>query len=207
MTPEEIAAMKAENEKQKADLAARDAELEKLKNPPKPKEDDPTLADKARKEREEKDGKQKYERSLGSAMKFNMSAADFLKSNAGLLPKTIEGIFTAAEKSTYDSEIEKANEIKVGVVSEFFAVQENVDQLTGPQKVELEDFRKLTKNVQKERVENIYAMIFEPTLETKRKVEKAKELNTGTKNQSDAEKLLADKMMRASKAHYLGDKQ
>lgn len=210
MTPEEIAAMKAENEKLKNDnaaaLKAHQDEIDKLKKPAN-KDDDPSLADKARLEREANEKKQKYERSLGGALKFNMGGQTFLKDNVGLLPKNIESIFSAAEKETYDSEVEKANAIKVGVVQEFFAIQANMDLLTGAQKVELDDFLKLTKNVKQERIESIYAMIFEPTLENLRRVEKAKQLNTGTKNQSDSEKTLADKMMKASKKHYLGDKE
>ncbi len=206
MTPEEIAAMKAENEKLKAD----NEKLMKATPPPKkddPPIEDPTLADKARLEREANDKKVRYERSLESALNFNIAGPNFLKDNVGLLPKTIESIFVAAEKEKYDSAVDKANAIKVGVVSEFFAVQANHDLLTGAQKIELDDFLKLTKNGKQERVENIYAMVFEPTLETLRKVEKARQLNTGTKNQSDAEKQLADKMMKASKKHYLGDKE
>lgn len=203
MTPEEIAAMKAENEKLKADLAAKPPPKEEKKDPP---ADDPSLADKARKEREEKEKSAKSEKSLESALRFNMGGPNFLKDNVGLLPKNIESIFAAAEKETYETQIQKANEIKVGIVGEFFAVQANHDLLTGPQKSELEDFLKLTKNGKQERVETIYAMIFEPTLETLRKVEKAKQLNTGTKNQTDGEKALVEKMMKRSKAHYLGDK-
>ena len=205
MTPEEIAAMKAENEKLKADLLA----AKPPEPPPKPKDppqDDPTLADKARLEREAKEKAAKGEKSMESAMRFNMGGAAFLKDNIGLIPKNIESIFAAAEKENYGSQVEKANEIKVGVISEFFAVQANHDLLTVSQKSELDDFLKLTKNGKQERAESIYAMIFEPALETLRKVEKAKQLNTGTKNQTDSEKVLAEKMMKASRSHYLGDK-
>lgn len=204
MTPEEIAAMKAENEKLKADLlAAKPPEPPPKKDPP---AEDPSLADKARKEREDKEKSAKSEKSLEAALRFNMGGAQFLKDNVGLIPKNIESIFAAAEKETYENQVQKSNEIKVGVVQEFFAVQANHDLLTASQKIELDEFLKLTKNGKQERVENVYAMIFEPALETLRKVEKARQLNTGTKNQTDSEKMLADKMMKASKAHYLGDK-
>lgn len=140
-------------------------------------------------------------------MNFNIAGKDFVKNNEGLLPKSIESLFAQAEKEKYDSAIDKANAIKVGVVSEFFAVQANMDLLTSSQKVELEEFLKLTKNAKQDRIENVYAMIFEPTLETLRKVEKAKQVNSGAKDQSNAEKALADRMMKQSKKHYLGDKE
>jgi len=193
------------------------AELEKLKNPkkkvtPDPDEDDENddeddLSDKARKEREDKEKKAGFEKSLESALNFNIGSKNFLKDNEGLLPKNIESIFSAADKEKYDSAIEKANAIKVGIVSEYFAVQANHDFLTGAQKIEVDNFLKLTKNGKQEKVESVYSMIFEPTLETQRKVLKAKELNTGDKNQTSAEKALADRMMKASKKHYLGDKE
>lgn len=204
---EHIMSIKAASDK----LAKEKEEWEKSKgnkgDPDPDPEKDKTLADKARQEREAAEQKSKYERELGSALKFNMGSAEFLKSNAGLLPKTAEGIFAAAEKGKYESEVDKANEIKVGLVSEFFAIQANMDQLTASQKVELEDFLKLTKNKQQERVATVYAMIFEPTLESIRKIEKAKQVGSGAKDQSSAEKQLADTMMKRSKAHYLGDKQ
>lgn len=204
MTDDEVAALKADHQKALDAAAAKHKEeLEKLKPAPK-KEDDPSLADKARQEREAAEKAKKSEKSLESAIVFNSGSKDFLKNNAGLLPKTIEGIFAAAEKESFDSQIQKANEIKVGIVSEFFAVQANLDQLTGAQKVELEDFLKLTKNGKQERVEAIYAMIFEPALENQRRVEKAKQVSNGSKDQSNSEKALAEKMMKNSKKHYLG---
>lgn len=184
-----------------------DAIMAKLpKEPEKKAEDDPTLADKARKEREDNEKKQGYEKTLESALNFNIAGKDFVKVNAGLLPKTIESLFTQAEKEIYGSAIEKANAIKVGVVSEFFAVQANHDLLTGSQKIQLDEFLKLTKNGKQDRIENIYSMIFEPTLETLRKVEKAKQVNSGGKDQSDSEKMQVERMIKMSKKHYLGEK-
>lgn len=214
MDEKELEALKASSPKAYESYMALKAENDKLKTtppkkddpPPAKKEDDPSLADKARLEREKKEKDSKYESSLESALNFNIAGPEFLKSNAGLLPKSIEGIFQAAEKEKYDSAIQKANAIKVGVFSEFFAVQSNHDLLTGPQKKEVDEFLKLTKNVKEERIESIYAMVFEPSLETLRKVEKAKQLNNGQKNQTDAEKMLADRMMKMSKKHYLGEK-
>lgn len=188
------------------DNKALRAELDKVKpkGDPDPKDDD--LATKAAKERTEKEGKQKNEKSLESAIGFNHAGAAFVKDNAAFIPKTIEGIFAAAEKETYDSVIEKANAIKAGIVSEFFAVQSNVDFLTGAQKIQLDEFLKLTKNGKQDRVDSIYAMIFEPTLDAIKKVERAKQVGKGGKDQSDGEKALADRMMNMSKKHYLGDK-
>lgn len=188
-----------------SDLTARLEALEKKGAPPPPPED-PSLADKARKEREDNEKKAGYEKTLESALNFNISGKEFIKSNAALLPKNIEGLFAQAEKENYGSAIEKANAIKVGIVSEFFAVQANHDLLTAGQKNQLDDFLKLTKTGKQDRIESIYSMIFEPTLETLRKVEKAKQVHSGGKDQTDSEKMYADKMIKMSKKHYLGEK-
>ena len=190
-----------------------DAIMAKLpKDPPKdpppkdPPADDPTLADKVRKQQQDKDDQSKREKSLESAIHFAHASKDFVKANRGLLPATIEGIFDQANKETYDSAIEKANAIKVEIVREFFAVQSNHDLLTVGQKNQLDDFLKLTKTGKQDRIESIYSMIFEPTLETLRKVEKAKQVHSGGKDQTDSEKQYADKMIKMSKKHYLGEK-
>lgn len=203
MTPEEIAAMQAEN------LAFKvEAEKNKAKPPPipiVPPPEDASLEEKAKKDRETKEAASKNQRSLESAINFSVASKEFIKNNKALLPPSIESLFTQADKETYDSAIEKANAIKVGIVSEFFLVQANMDQLTGPQKIEVDNFFKLTKTGKQDRVENVYSMIFEPTLEMARKIEKARQLNNGDKNQTDGEKVLADRMMKMSRQHYLGE--
>lgn len=202
----DIATLKEQNAALLARLDALEKGKDKDKDKDKDKHDDPSLADKARKQREDLESNAQKEKSLESAINFTIGSKEFVKNNASLLPKTIEGIFAQAEKETYDTKIEKANAIKSGIISEFFAVQANMDQLTGPQKIEVDNFLKLTKNGKQERVENIYSMIFEPTLEMVRKIEKAKQLNNGDKNQTDGEKALAERMMKLSKKHYLGEK-
>lgn len=198
----DIAALKEQN----AALLARLDALEKGKGKDDGKNDDPSLADKAKKERENQDAQAASQKAMESAINFNISSKDFVKNNGSLLPKTIESIFVQAEKQNYDSAMQKANAIKAAIISEVFIVKDWVEHLTGPQKIEIENFLKLTNNGKQERVDNIYSMIFEPTLEMVRKIEKAKQLNNGAKNQTDGEKALADRMMKMSKKHYLGEK-
>lgn len=204
ITQEQMDALKAEYESK---LKAKDDEHVKTKSEldkyTKTKNDDAaSLEEKARKDREDKEKSGKHEKSLESAITFNNSTKDFLKNNEGLLPKSIEGIFQAAEKVTYDSAIQKANEIKVGIFSEYFKIEENLKDLTGPQKIEVDAFLKLSKTGKEQDIERVYSMIFEPVLESARKVEKARQLNNGHKNQTEGEKGFADKMMKMSQKHY-----
>jgi len=189
------------------ELAKLKADLEKATKKDDPPPPDPTLADKARKELADKETASKREKSLEGAIGFVHASKDFVKANQGLLPPTIEGVFAQADKEKYDSAIDKANAIKVEIVKEFFSIQSNLDLLTQTQKNEVEDFLKLTKNGKQDRIESMYSMVFEPTLETLRKVERAKQLQVDPKNQTDAEKALTDKMLKAAKKHYLGDKE
>jgi len=108
-------------------------------------ETDEDLAAKAAKAKAEKEKSGVDSKALESAISFNMGSKDWLKTNASLLPKDIEGIFTAADKETYDNQVQKASAIKSGVIQTFFKIQENLDLLTPAQKVNLEDWLKLTR--------------------------------------------------------------
>lgn len=198
---EHIMAMKGAADKH----AAEKAEWEKKNTKPDPK-DEQDLADKARKEREARETEQKKTAALETALKFNLGSSEFMKANASLLPKSVESIFTQAEKENYGSAVEKAAAIKVGIISEFFALEENMAHLTGPQKFQVEEFKKLTKTDKQDRATQIWDNIFEPTFEMVKKIKRAQEMANGQKSQSDGEKALADRMMKLSKKHYLGVK-
>jgi hypothetical protein len=165
------------------------------------------LADKARREADEKAKRDKETKTLSSAIRFNMGVKDWAKNNSTLLPKSVSGIIDQAEKQNYGSEAEKANDIKLSIFSEFFAVQTNVDLLTEAQKVALADFKNLTKNDKQERIQQAYEQLFEPTLERLRDATKAKQLSMGHGTQTDAEAAYRDKLIKGARKHYLGEKQ
>lgn len=199
----ELADLKAKFEAQEKELAALKAKGDPNPNP---KPDDKSLSEKAEAERKAKEAKDLESKSLESALKFNLGSKEFVKNNASLLPQNIQGIFDAAEKENYASAVQKANAIKVGIVSEFFAQQGNLDLLTDHQKQSLEDFKKLTKDVKEERVQGIFDSIFEPTLETLRKVKKAEALQKGLATPSDAQDAYKQRLMAGSRKHHLGEK-
>lgn len=192
-----------------AALEAKIAELEKKlgeKDKSAPK-DEPDLAEKARKEREKNEQSATDTKKLAAAIEFDLKHKDWLKANEALLPKSIPSIFEMANKEVYSNAIEKDCAIKVGLISEFFAQQANVDLLTAAQKLALEDFQKLTKTVKQERAQNLYDSLFEPTFEMLKKLEKAKQLNAGSKNQTDSETAYKQKLIDGSRKHYLGEKK
>lgn len=195
----ELEALKTQN----ADLLKRLEALEGKGKQDPPKTDDGDLAEKARKEREAKEKANQDTGKVEKALKFTLSAPEFLKTNATLLPKTIEGIFQAAEKENYANAMEKADAIKVGIVTEFFAIQENLDLLTDSQKIALDDFKKLTKTDKQERVQQVYDLVFEPAFATKKAVAKAKQVRDGEVDPADAKAAYAKRMAELSKAKFI----
>ncbi len=166
------------------------------------------LATKAKKASDEKAKKGSDSKALESALRFTMGSAEWLKTNASLLPKDVEGIFAAAEKESYDDAVQKASAVKSGLIQTFFKVQENLDLLTGAQKTALEDWQKLTKNGKEEKAQAVFDNIFEPTFEMLKRIKKAAQVNKGGQREGDdAENAYKQKLMNSSKKHYLGGKQ
>ncbi len=180
---------------------------EPKKEEPKP-EGDP-LRDKVEAERKAKEEGQASTKRIESALKFNLGIANFVKDNGDLLPSEIPEILKVADKENYDSAIQKANAVKVSFIQSFFSVKDHTEALTASQKVQLDDFLKLTKNGKEEKAEAIYENLFEPALETIKKVKKAEELGkarTGFASGTKVEDAYKARLMNSSKKTYLGEK-
>lgn len=187
-----------------ASLMARLEALEKAKpNPTPTPADDPDLAEKAKKDREAKEAQARTEKTIAGAVKFDIEVKQWAKDNASLLPKTIDSIFAQAEKEVYGSTLEKVQSIKVGIMSEYFAIQSNLDQLTDAQKILVDEFKKLTKTDKQARVDELYSSVFEPTFEYSKKLERAKQVRDGTVSPNDVQKAYADRMIQLSRKQYL----
>jgi hypothetical protein len=167
------------------------------------------LRDKAAKEREDAEARKTETKRLEGALRFNMGLSDFVKTNADIIPAEMTEILKVSEKEKYDSAIEKASALKKAFVESFFAVQSNVDLLTSSQKAALDDWGKLTKNGKEAKAETIFENLFEPALETLKKVKKAEELGkaqSGFANSSKTEDGYKARLMASSKKTYLGEK-
>lgn len=218
MDEKELEALKTANPKAYESFMSLKAENEKLKTPPKkedppPKEDeegeDEDLNDKARKAKEGKDKQGEETRKLEGALKFNLSASDFVKTHKDLLPSEVEDILKESDKEKYDSAIEKANALKAGMVKAFFAVQANLDFLTASHKTKIEDYFKLSKNGREEKAAAIFEDVFEPALETMKKVKKAEEVGKssgGFASGNKVENAYKEKLMNVSRKTHLGEK-
>jgi hypothetical protein len=195
----------------KASYAALSARFEKLeKQAGKGKEDDTggDLSDQALRKQADDERRTQDSKALEAALRFSLTSSEFIKTNAALLPKEVSEIFAGADKETYESPIEKDQAIKRGLIESFFKVQSNLDLLTPGLKTQLEDYLKLTKNGKQEKAQQIYDMVFEPSLEMLRRLEKAKAVSkTGYTTPSDSESAYRQKLMKGSRKHYMGEKE
>lgn len=193
-----------------AALKTKLAELEAKFNAPKPPAEDPDLFKKAKDKNAEDEKNLSDSKALESAIKFNLKADEFIKTNESLLPKNATEIFKAADRENYSNAIEKDRAIKSGLIQSFFEVQENLDLLTDAQKNQLEDYIKLTKTGKQDKAQIIYDAIFEPTFEMLKRIKKAgaiSKANSGHAVGSEADEQYKQKLMNGSKKHYLGEKQ
>lgn len=171
-----------------------------------PSDDDDDLLEKSRRERENKGKNEADTKRIESAIKFDVQKDAWLKENKSLLPSDIEDLFTTASKETYDSPIEKDSQLKAGIVQSFFNVQENADLLTASQKNKLDEYLKLTHNGKKEKAQEMYESLFEPTFETLKRVKRAEALQKGHNYDSSSDQAYKEKMMKLSRKRYLGEK-
>lgn len=187
-------------------IAQLQAEIAALKAGPNPPAADPELHDRARKTREDQDRDSSRTKQLEQAITFNLKAQDFVKSNASLLPKEAADIFAQAERETFNDAIEKDSAIKSGLIQSFFAVQANVDLLTSGQKASLDEYLKLTKTGKQDRAQQLYDMVFEPAFEMLKRTKRAEALSRGHGSASDVDQAYKERVMNASRKHYLGEK-
>lgn len=192
------------------------AALQALLNDKKKTEEDPKdktkkeeddLFEKNKKEKEEAEKRSRDGKKLEGSIAFNMTLDTFTKSNKSFFGSDIDSILETAKKENYPDAISKAASIKSGMIQSFFSKQENVDLLTAGQKNKLDEYLKLTKNEKENRAIDLFEEIFEPALETMRKVKKAEDLVKAkygyTSNTQDSykERLMA----HSKKAYFKGE--
>lgn len=148
--------------------------------------DDPSLADKARKEREAREKGQADAAKIERDISYNLGVKKFVEDHKAFLSEDVQGILAQAEKEKYDTAGQKAAELRTEIIEAFFKVQANSDILTSAQKRILADFQKLTKDGKRQDSEKVYESVFEPALEMVKRVKKAEELNLAARGYATA---------------------
>lgn len=190
----ELAALREENARLKAEMDSKN-------------KDESDLHQKAKDKRHSEERDAAHIKRIENALKFDLNSKEFIKQNESLLPKEVKDVFTQAEKEKFNDAIEKDAAIKSGIIQSFFSVQANVDLLTGSQKVQLDEYLKLTKNGKQDKAAAMYDMIFEPAFEMLKRIKKAEALSRGGHAAStDVEEAYKNKLMAGSKKHYFGEK-
>ena len=174
--------------------------LEAKLNAP-PKSEDKDLLDKARQDRSRLEDEGRSNQALESALKFDLSASQWVKENSALLPSDVADLFEAAKKENYASAVDKANAIKAGIIQSYFGVQSNIDMLTQSQKNKLDEYLKLTKNVRDSKAPEIYESLFEPTFEMSKRLRKADLLSRGLGDSTNDH--YKKRLIEGAKKHYL----
>ncbi len=199
---DDSAALKTENDALRAELA-------KLKTPKKEEQVELDLRDKVKEQTQTASDKALELKKLESSVKFNMTVNQFMADNKSLLPSEITEILKIAEKETYDSASQKTGAVKAAMVQAYFSIKDNLEVLTANQKLQLDDYLKLTKTGKEDRADAIYENLFEPAIESMRRIKKAEELHrsrNGFASPSDADNAYKERLMKLSQTHYMGVK-
>ena len=187
-------------------IAELEKKLSELIKPAEKPIEDKSLDEKVKLDKETKQKEDHDVKKLEDAISFNLTHESFLKANEGILPEDAQEIFNQAAKENYSSAIQKSNAIKSALVQSFFSQQSNLDMLTASQRQTIENHFKLTKNAKEEKAQEIFQSIFEPCIETIKRVKKAEEIakaNKGYDTGSDLEKQYEKMLFEKSSKHYL----
>lgn len=216
-----IEELQAELEKTKADAkkfkdqsTSYKKDLDKMKaggtpapKAPEKKEEEEDLLSKAKKEDAAKDAASKGDKSLESALSFNLTVSEFVKNNKDILPGDFQKVIDLSNKESYDTPKQKANAVRSGLIQSFFGVQAHVDMLTDNQKKVLADFMKLTKNGKEEQSHTVYENVFEPSFEMLKHLKKAEDKAKTKQSNGTNTTSYKDKLAQGSMNKYFGTKK
>lgn len=149
-------------------------------------------------------------REIEAAVAYNYGVRSFIEDNEDLLPSDVKDLIRVAETQNYDNQGQKSRAFKREIMQSFFQVAENRDYLTQYQKQQLEEFEGLTLNGKEAKVEALYSTVFEPALETLRRVTKAQEVERGRRGFSkgtSAQQKYEDNITKLSRKRYLNEKE
>lgn len=208
---ETIEQIKAAAAKREEELKAEIEALKKgQKKDPDPKDDEDDLRKKVAKDKESAEEIAKQTKAIERALGFNMRIHQFVKENKDLLPAEVEALVKQADKETYDTAAHKAAVVKKAIIESYFAIASNLEPLTASQKSQLDDFFKLTKTGKESKASDIYENIFEPALETIRKVKKAEEVGrsrAGYGRSSESHNAYKDRLVSIARKTHLGERE
>lgn len=138
-----------------------------------------------------------------NAVKFNANMKEFLESNKEYLPDTLPDVIKVLTGRTYDSDVDKAQEMMRAVVESYVAQQANIDLLPESFKTKAEKYAGLTTKEKLAQADSFYDIV-ETGLHTAKNIKKFEQLQKGGKldGQGEAGQEYENKLIAYSKEGY-----
>ena len=189
MTLEEQAAfdaMKAENEKNKAEIESLKAAAAKAgKNneqmPTNKESEEPSALEEARKMKEAEEEKANKEKRIIEGAKFIATFDNFIKEAGDFFPKEAAAAIEVVNKRKYDDEMERADDLRAAIAESVFSIQSNLDLLPAIGQEKVNAFMDMTQKAKQKNAQGIweYVLAAYDTFKRTQKQERAEAARRG----------------------------
>lgn len=134
-----------EQEQQILDTVAKFGEFLQKQQETK-KETQDNLGDNAKNDTKEKADAKELQENLEKALGFNMKIGKFTEDFKTVLPESSKSIIELANKKTYTSAVEKANDIRRALIDAYLEKQSNIDSLPESMRLKVEQYKALAED-------------------------------------------------------------
>lgn len=142
---------------------------------------------------------------MEQAIKFNLAADDYIKQNKEILPEEAQKIIEVVNAKKFSSEMEKAQEIKKALIQSFIQFEENVKNLPGSIKAQVDLFNQLTEREKSRRAGDFWGIV-EVGIECKKLARKAEILQNNGGYGSEGNNAFEERFLKMSET-FLKEKK
>lgn len=134
---------------------------------------------------------------MEQAIKFNLAADDYIKQNKEILPEEAQKIIEVVNAKKFSSEAEKAQEIKKTLIQSFIQFEENIKNLPGSIKAQVDLFNQLTEREKSRRAGDFWGIV-EVGIECKKLARKAEILQNNGGYSSEGNNAFEERFLKMS---------
>jgi hypothetical protein len=134
---------------------------------------------------------------MEQAIKFNLAADDYIKQNKEILPEEAQKIIEVVNAKKFSSEAEKAQEIKKTLIQSFIQFEENIKNLPGSIKAQVDLFNQLTEREKSRRAGDFWGIV-EVGVECKKLARKAEILQNNGGYSSEGNNAFEERFLKMS---------
>lgn len=142
---------------------------------------------------------------MEQAIKFNLAADDYIKQNKEILPEEAQKIIEVVNAKKFSSEAEKAQEIKKTLIQSFIQFEENIKNLPGSIKAQVDLFNQLTEREKSRRAGDFWGIV-EVGVECKKLARKAEILQNNGGYSSEGNNAFEERFLKMSET-FLKEKK